>query len=464
MMNTVDALMVLLFPFLDSLPFTLPRYWICRDRLRIPFRQIVALQVVLTAVYSGVFFYINLGGYEAAARWTTAIRYGFMLVFLALAFLLIKDTFPKLMFTWLLFLAWQFFVMGNANFIESRFFWDFSDRHPYLIYNSARVLIYLITCPFLLRFFTHTVTYAVKINDGEMWRRFWIVPLFPTIFGMLYCFTGDVYAYATWQFMVSRYLMLFGACYTSFVGLKVLETSRARTQLEESLKYADRSLLAQKKQFDALASHMDDTRKARHDLRQHLALVQSYLEHDDKAGLAEYIDLFRNQLPPDFWERYCCNDVVNAIVCFYAASARESGIRFEAGIDYPDECPVSGTDITVLLGNLLENAVEACQREAAGPQTIKLRVKRRGSSTLLILVDNSCVTPVVFDGDTPLSSKREGAGIGAASVREIAARYGGTVQFEQKGGMFYASVLLKLVPDGTGETVPDGEGAFPLKQ
>ena len=39
----------------------------------------------------------------------------------------------------------------------------------------------------------------------------------------------------------------------------------------------------------------------------------------------------------------------------------------------------------------------------------------------------------VFDGDTPLSSKREGAGIGADSVREIAARHGGTVRFEQKG-------------------------------
>ena len=65
---------------------------------------------------------------------------------------------------------------------------------------------------------------------------------------------------------------------------------------------------------------------------------------------------------------------------------------------------------------------------------------------------------MAFDGDTPLSAKREGAGIGAASVREIAARYGGTVQFEQKGGMFYASVLLQLVPDETGETV----GTFPV--
>lgn len=452
MMNTIDTLMVLLFPLLDSLPFTLPRYWICRDKLRIPFRAIVALQATLAVIYSGVFFIINLGGYEAAARWTTLTRYCFLLIFLALAFLLIKDSFPKLMFTWLLFLAWQFFVLGNANFIESRFFWDFSDQHPYLVYNIARMVLYLITCPFMLRFFTYTVMDALKIEDKTMWRYFWKIPLFPTLFGMLYCFTGDVYAYATWQFMVSRYLMLLGACYVSYVALKVLEISRSRTQLEETVKYADQSLLAQKKQFDALASHMDETRKARHDLRQHLVVVKSYVDKDDRAGLVEYIDLFQTTLPPDFWERYCCNDAVNAIVCYYAALARDGGVAFEAGVDYPDDCPMSDTDITVLLGNLLENAVEACKREAAGaPQTIKLRVKRRGGSMLLILVDNPCATPVPFDGEMPLSSKREGVGIGAASVREIASRYGGTVQFEQRGGVFYASVLLKLVPDRTDE-------------
>lgn len=465
MMNTVDALMVLLFPFLDFIPFGLPRYWLFRDKLRIRFRYIVLLMCAVATVNSAAFYYINLGGYEAAAQWTTLMRYGFMLVNLAFSFLLIRESFQKLMFTYLLVVAWSFFVYGNANFIESRYFWDFSDLHPYLVYNIARVVIYLITCPFLLRFFYHTVADALKIVDKTMWRYFWKIPLFSAAFGLLYCFNGDVYAYATWPFMVSRYLMLFGACYVSYVALKVLETSRARTRLEESLRYADRNLLAQKKQFDALAAHMDETRKARHDLRQHLAVVKSYIERDDKTGLTDYIGLYQNELPPDTRERYCQDDVVNAIVRYYADLAREGGIEFEAGIDYPEGCPVSSTDITVLLGNLLENAVEACKREAAGaPQTIKLRVKRRGGSTLLILVDNPCVTPVVFDRDTPLSSKREGAGIGVESVREIAARYGGTVQFEQKGGVFYASVLLKLVPDGTGETAPAGEGAFPLKQ
>ncbi|RGY97057.1 sensor histidine kinase [Clostridium sp. AM58-1XD] len=444
MMKTVDTLMVLLFPFLDFIPFGLPRYWLFRDRLRIPFRYIVLLMCTVAAANSAAFYYINLGGYEAAAQWTTLMRYGFMLVNLAFSFLLIKESFPKLMFTYLLLVAWTFFVMGNANFIESRFFWDFSDLHPYLVYNIARVGFYLITCPFLLRFFYHTVADALKIEDKTMWRYLWKIPLFSAAFGLLYCFNGDVYAYATWPFMVSRYLMLFGACYVSYVALKVLEISRSRTQLEETVKYAGRSLTAQKKQFDTLAAHMDETRRARHDLRQHLAAVQSYIDHDDKKGLAEYVAVYKDRLPADTMEYFCANGVVNAVISYYAAQARDAGTSFAAKVTYPKNYQVSDTDIIVLIGNLLENAVEACKRDSADTKFIKLRVKQKGQSTLLVMVDNSCVSAVIFEDGTPLSSKREGVGIGVASVREIAARYNGVARFEQKDGVFYASVRLML--------------------
>ena len=77
--------------------------------------------------------------------------------------------------------------------------------------------------------------------------------------------------------------MLFGTCYVSYVALKVLEISRSRTQLEEKLKYADRSLMAQKKQFDSLSAHMDEMRKARHDLRQHLTVEMCI--RDSSKGL-----------------------------------------------------------------------------------------------------------------------------------------------------------------------------------
>lgn len=439
----IDTLMVILFPYLDFIPFAIPRYWMFKDKLRIPFRYVIILITVVSTLNSLCFYLINTGGYSMAMRWTTIMRYGFMIINLTLSFSLIKESFPKLMFTYLLMFSWTFFVYGNANYIESRFFWDFSDQHPYLIYNIARIIIYLITCPFLFRFFANTITDAMKIQDDAMWKHLWKIPLFSAIFGMLYCFSDDVYAYATWQFIVSRYLMLFGTCYVSYVALKVLEISKKRTQLEESLKYADQSIQTQKKQFDTLAQHMDDMHRARHDLRQHLALVQSYIAKDDKEGLEEYIGLYRSELPADVLEIYSRNDVVNAIICYYAGVARDSLIRFDAKVDYPDRCTISETDITVLLGNILENAVEACQKHEEKRGFIKLRIKRHGDCELLILADNSCDDPVNFKDGIPMSTKREGLGIGSSSIQDIAERYQGSVNFEWKEGNFYTSVYLR---------------------
>lgn len=438
----MDTLMVILFPYLDFIPFAIPRYLMFRERLRIPFRYVMLLITAVATLNSLTFYLINTGGYEMAMQWTTIMRYGFMLVNLTLSFALIRESFAKLMFTYLLLFSWSFFVFGNANYIESRFFWDFSDQHPYLIYNIARIVVYLVTCPFMFRFFSHTIADAMKIQDDTMWRYLWKIPLFSALFGMLYCFSDDVYAYATWQFMVSRYLMLFGTCYVSYVALKVLEISKGRTQLEESLKYAKLSIQTQKKQYDTLAVHMDDMKKARHDLRQHLTVIQSHIEKDDKAGLRKYIDLYRSELPPDVLELYSRNDVVNAIVCYYAGVARDAHIRFDAKIDYPDGCSISETDITVLLGNMLENAIEACQRQDDGSSFIKLRIKQHGSSELLVVMDNTCKEPVVFKNEVPVSTKREGMGVGTASIKGITERYHGTVQFEWKEGIFYTSVLM----------------------
>ena len=165
----IDTAMILLFPFLDFIPFGLPRYWIHRDKLKIRYRYVVVLLTAVSCVNSAAFYLINQEGYEAAARWTTLMRYGFMLFNLMCSFLLIREQFQKLMFTYLLLMSWSFFVFGNANFIESRFFWDFSDRHPYLIYNTARVAILLITYPFISHFLGHTVREALNMEGSKMW-------------------------------------------------------------------------------------------------------------------------------------------------------------------------------------------------------------------------------------------------------------------------------------------------------
>ena len=127
-------------------------------------------------------------------------------------------------------------------------------------------------------------------------------------------------------------------------------------------------------------------------------MVQSCIGRDDKSGLSEYIEIYKTELPPDIREIYCRSQAVNALICCYASQVRRHKNRFEAQAAYPEQCPVPDTEVTVLLGNLLENAVEArlCEKNVK------------------------------------------------CSIREMADRCGGETLFEQKAGMFYASVWLRL--------------------
>lgn len=439
-MNT-DTLMILLFPILDFLPFGIARYWLFKERLRIPFKHILLVLFGISFLNCVLFAIINSDGYESAARYTTLMRYGFLLLQMTISFVLIKDSFAKNMFTCLLMISYSFFVFGNANFIESRWFFEYSDHHPYLVYNIARFLILLITYPFFLHFLHHTVRKALSIEDKKIWRYMWKIPLFSTMFGMLYCTVTDVYAFASWQFLMSRYLMVFGSCYISFVLLRILEISQKQVQAEEALRYADISLNAQRKQYESLSSHMQESRRARHDFRQHLVVMEDLIDHDDKEGLRTYLREYRSQLPVDTSEVYCRNDVVNAIVSCYGDIARQNGISFEARIGYPEQCPVSNTDAAVLFGNLLENAVEACLRKKGGTKFIRLTVNQSGGGVVIVM-DNSFSGTITREGDALLSSKNGGLGIGTSSIKGIAQKYNGYTEFSDRDGVFSSSVFL----------------------
>ena len=94
----------------------------------------------------------------------------------------------------------------------------------------------------------------------------------------------------------------------------------------------------------------------------------------------------------------------------------------------------------MLLGNLLENALNACH-ELDGARFIRVNARQTGTSMLSIAIDNSSKKPVELNGRL-MSTKHEGMGTGTESVRLIAQRYGGDAKFHWDDGVFYASVIL----------------------
>ena len=121
--------------------------------------------------------------------------------------------------------------------------------------------------------------------------------------------------------------------------------------------------------------------------------------------------------------------------------AENAGTTLEIQAQMEKEIPVPEPEFCVLLGNLLENAVDAC-RENDESGAIKVHIRQTGTSLIAITVDNPCRKPPVLEGKRFLSTKHSGPGIGTQSIRLIAERHRGDARFEWKNGMFYASVIL----------------------
>ena len=106
----------------------------------------------------------------------------------------------------------------------------------------------------------------------------------------------------------------------------------------------------------------------------------------------------------------------------------------------PQDAGLPDTEVSVLLGNLLENALDACRQEESADKRIIVRAGVEGGA-LCITVDNTYTGSLKLAEDGQLlSTKHNGPGLGTRSVQSIAQQHGGLCRLEVREGMFCASV------------------------
>lgn len=241
-----------------------------------------------------------------------------------------------------------------------------------------------------------------------------------------------------------------------------LTTAAEKTRLEYEMAALGRQLELQRLQYRSMAEHDDRIKAQRHDLRHQLTVLRTLSE--DKDRLRAYIDGLIAQIPGDRETLLCENYAVNAVAAHYTALARQAGIDISLGLAVPAELEGGQEiDLCVIVGNLLENALEACSRQGTGRETAPaedpaespaggpdtqapfIRVSSRLQHGVLTLaVDNSFDGVLQAKDGVFLSAKREGEGTGLPSVRAVAEKYGGGARFTAEGGIFAASVYLRL--------------------
>lgn len=212
---------------------------------------------------------------------------------------------------------------------------------------------------------------------------------------------------------------------------------------KQELQTASQLLVMQKEQYQRLYINIEESKKIRHDMKHHMVALMGYAEKADidglKSYLHQYIDAFNSMERLPICEHYA----IDSILQYYTRKAEQQFIKFTHKIQILEELKCTENEICVILGNLLDNALEACSNENK-EHFVEIVMRTVNANTLGIIVSNSYDTAIQYDEGKLLSAKRDFLvhGVGLSSVQNIVDKYHGYIRFEYDGERCRVSILL----------------------
>lgn len=185
------------------------------------------------------------------------------------------------------------------------------------------------------------------------------------------------------------------------------------------------------------------TESNRHDFHHFVSVLGRLSDEGRYAELRRFLSEYAKKSDPEPLPVFCENVVANSILGFYSLRFKEQVIPFHCTCQIPKELSVSDSDLCVVLGNALENAMEACAKLEATEIRFVSAEGRAMNGQLLIKISNP------YDGtlnqtDGNYLTAKEGLyhGMGLKNICKVVEAYGGFVKTEHSKTVFTLMVAF----------------------
>ena len=200
-----------------------------------------------------------------------------------------------------------------------------------------------------------------------------------------------------------------------------------------------------KKQRDEVQNIYQTMRAWRHDYHNHIQSIKAMLEMGKKEELSDYLDNLEKDLDSIDIAIRTGNVGLDAILSSKVSVARKNNIEVNCTAKVPSELSVPDVHLCAIVGNLMDNAIEACEKIPAGtaPRFIRIYIGLF-KSQLYISVTNSTKEKKRRRLSEFVTCKLGEHGFGLRRIDRLAARYEGYVNRKNEPGVFATEVMLPL--------------------
>lgn len=440
MFNTSRTLEILLFSIVNFAPYVILSIYTFQNQMRFSKKITYAACTLLLFVQFATRYWSAVHSVTLSVE-MSILR---LIIFLICYVLLFEVHWGKVLFVELIFANIGNFIIIAAVCLERNLFPKIT-HHLYCWHTSvAMILLHLlITLPYTFTIKKYFKPMIAVSTFSTRWIYYWLVP---AIF------------YFIWQYqinggpvkgldiilepynVISLFIINVGS-YLIYQLIIQLDSQLVQNYVLEKEKHL-RDL--ESLELQQLEERILEARRARHDMRHHMIIIEDCLNTEDYERLKDYISQFTETLPENEAFFFCKHRAINTLLLYYGRQAAEHQIDFQVDLSISDDMAVSDSDISIILSNLLENAIHACDNSNLSLKKIIIH----GTGTkdaLFFTIDNTYDNPIIKDKKgNLLTTKKLGSGIGIESVKNVVSRYDGIFTTEQKDHMFYTSFMLNL--------------------
>ena len=305
-----------------------------------------------------------------------------------------------------------------------------------------RLVIYIVILPLLFKYVRPRFRRLVDALDQE-WCAAGVVPLMFLIMQIMVLYYPAPYWYWSHDYwyryiIITVYLLFLAVYYLLYIQANAIVEKYALEKRQLLMAQQEKlweSELARQKATAALVFQQ------RHDMHHHNAVIIEMLQNGDTDQLKTYMKSFDAALDAHNANAFCTNPIANSIFNVYARRAEAEGIKTMFRVSVPNVIGIDHIDLTCVLGNALENALEGCLRLPKDEEKEIIVTVKFMDNRLRVQVENTCRTDIVFDSELPVTQK-QGGGTGIKSILYTAERYDGTAGFAVMDGKFITQIVL----------------------
>ncbi len=368
---------------------------------------------------------------------------------------------PLCLYLALLFGGWKRWLLLGGTVVWSVYIFlqlRTTAGNGYFAADATGMGSFLLALLFLVIFFLDFIVRGRKQIDRK--RALMYTALTVTVFALCIfsearrAYGGDileclevVFSLAFNAYFIALMSLIQNTCAAMAIIILVVEFLRRSTETRTMVAVLEERGRATREEYHRMLDAESATHSLRHEMSHHLTALMGFIREKENERAEEYITSVVKELNDLPVFRYSKNTIVNVIAGSYLDRAAKAGIQIKHSLAVPEKLTIQDEDLSVFLSNMLQNALEACERmDPASERYIQVSMNVHGNY-LAISCMNSMSPEAEKASDAEQQRRRLGKykhGYGLKAMSNIAEKYGSILNIEKTSSEFSVKTILNM--------------------